>query len=121
MSSLGVENDLVSLFFPPQSSSFQLSHVEQGQIGTCYYCTFPSQLPISSPLCIFGTTCHVLKPHIPETFGNTEFWTHLVIRFEVAAPSVNKTLTTAIGNSIKFFPYMLKFCLQYFTASFISK
>lgn len=59
----------------------QLSHTEQWQFGMCCYCVFPSQLPVSSPVCIFGMMCHVLKPHIPEIFGSTKFWTHLVIRF----------------------------------------
>jgi len=71
-----------------------------------YYCAFPSQLPVSSPVCIFGISCRVLKPHIPEIFGSTEFWTHLVIRFETAARFVNKNLTL-LGNSTKIFPSVL--------------
>ena len=79
--------------FHPKDPLSQLSHIEQGQFGMCYYCAFASQLPVSPPVCIFGITCHVLKPHVPEIFGSTEFWTHLVIRFEMAGPYVNKSLT----------------------------
>lgn len=93
MPSLGPENDLVSLLFPPQRSLSQLSHIRQEQFGMCYYCAFPSQLPVSSPVCIFGITCNVLKLHISEIFGTGEFWTHLVIRLGMAAPFVNKNFT----------------------------
>lgn len=78
--------------FHHEDPLFQLSHVEQGQFGTSYYCTFPSQSPVSSPVFIFGIMCHVLKCHIPEIFGRTEFWAHLVIRFEISAPFVNKSI-----------------------------
>lgn len=109
MPSLGVENDLVSLFFHHKDPLSQLSHTEQGQFGMRYNCAFPSQLPVSSPVCVFGISCHVLKLHIPEIFGTSEFWTQLVIRFEMAAPFVNKSLTLPWEIPLKFYPLCYNF------------